>query len=323
MPFITDNSQLNFPKTDRAALGGGRDPVNYVTGAEWNKTCQSLIDVRAWIISGSYYGFVSGATNPNVSAGLSGTCGWMWMSSSKLPYFSTTSSDGLVTKQILLTGDGGGGSASTSSLDFLTRDLTVQRTIYSSGSIFAVGVTASAGIKTSLDLEAVRNLTIGGNASFVSLTGSGGAKFLDLEITRTFSVTNLTGSSFKTNLDLESARNLLVGNRINITGFITGSDSAWTAVTFQNSWANLAGFSSAGYRKDPLGYVHVRGVINAGTPDVAAFTLPAGYRPGGKLAFAGGGGATPSTYVNTDGTVVPNSSNTAAFLDAIIFLAEN
>jgi hypothetical protein len=56
---------------------------------------------------------------------------------------------------------------------------------------------------------------------------------------------------------------------------------AWTAPSFQNSWADFASGATyaAGYYLDPSGVVHLRGLITGGATNTVAFTLPAGYRP--------------------------------------------
>ena len=61
--------------------------------------------------------------------------------------------------------------------------------------------------------------------------------------------------------------------------------TAWTAVTFENSWTNAAGgYQAAEYRK--VGdMVHFRGRIAGGSSGTAAFTLPAGFRPPGGLSL--------------------------------------
>lgn len=105
-PFVTDNSTLPFPKSDRAPLPAGAVLQQHLTAAEYNQVCQSIIDVRAWFISGSYYGFLSSSTMPNVQMGLSGTVSAVWLSSSLHPYISTTSSSGLLTRKIALTPTG-------------------------------------------------------------------------------------------------------------------------------------------------------------------------------------------------------------------------
>jgi len=62
---------------------------------------------------------------------------------------------------------------------------------------------------------------------------------------------------------------------------------AWIAPTFTNSWVNYgSGFQSAGYRI--VGdMVQLRGLIKSGTLGLAAFTLPAGYRPTANLLLSG------------------------------------
>lgn len=64
-----------------------------------------------------------------------------------------------------------------------------------------------------------------------------------------------------------------------------GGIEAWRYVgdggqpAFQNSWHNLGlGQERAAFRKDRR-RVHLGGVMFGGAPDVAVFTLPAGYRP--------------------------------------------
>jgi hypothetical protein len=62
---------------------------------------------------------------------------------------------------------------------------------------------------------------------------------------------------------------------------------AWQTPTLTNSWVNFgAPYESAGYYKDPLGTVWVRGTIKNGSLNAAVFTLPTGYRPANDLPFA-------------------------------------
>lgn len=56
---------------------------------------------------------------------------------------------------------------------------------------------------------------------------------------------------------------------------------AWQVPTLQNGWVNYGdGWASAGYYKDSLGIVHLRGLVKGGTAAAAIFTLPVGYRIG-------------------------------------------
>jgi hypothetical protein len=66
----------------------------------------------------------------------------------------------------------------------------------------------------------------------------------------------------------------------------TVTPTAWTAVTFQNSWANYgSGWQTAQYRK--IGdIVYLRGLIAGGASATTAFTLPVGFRPPSSLLFA-------------------------------------
>jgi hypothetical protein len=77
---------------------------------------------------------------------------------------------------------------------------------------------------------------------------------------------------------------------------------------FANGWVNNgAPYQVAAFRKDPLGKVQIRGLINGGTINQPAFTLPVGYRPVGHQFFASeGGGAYARFTINaTNGTVTP------------------
>lgn len=84
----------------------------------------------------------------------------------------------------------------------------------------------------------------------------------------------------------------------------------------QNSWVNYTGAPVGGYAvtrfwKDPLGMVHVQGMVEAGTPPSVVFTLPAGYRPGKILilptyTFGGVGRIT----VGADGAVTVTVGHT-------------
>lgn len=112
---------------------------------------------------------------------------------------------------------------------------------------------------------------------------------------------------------------------------IVGSDGGLTS--FQNS--ATAGASPPKYYKDPFGTVHLQGDITGMTAnDVAAFTLPVGYRPGQLEAFAvriytpSVAETVGSIYIATDGTVkqgIPGSmsSTSQRWLSGITFRAEN
>jgi len=105
---------------------------------------------------------------------------------------------------------------------------------------------------------------------------------------------------------------------------MAGAQESITAIgggDFANSWVNYDdGYEPAGYWKDSLGIVHVRGLIKSGTSGQSAFTLPAGYRPPYPVLFpADSNGAFGAVRVLTDGKVVPYGSNTYFSLASISF----
>lgn len=106
---------------------------------------------------------------------------------------------------------------------------------------------------------------------------------------------------------------------------------AWAAPILLNAWANQGGaFETVGYLKDPLGFVHIKGVITGGASNTVVFTLPPGYRPGAStLNGASDGnalGAVAYVQIATNGNVlVVYSAGGGAFIgmSGITFLAEN
>lgn len=75
------------------------------------------------------------------------------------------------------------------------------------------------------------------------------------------------------------------------------------APTLLNSWTNFgSGYAPAGFYKDGLGRVHLRGTLN--TPTLThpstIFTLPSGFRPAEHLPFACLASGTPYVSVRVD-----------------------
>jgi hypothetical protein len=104
--------------------------------------------------------------------------------------------------------------------------------------------------------------------------------------------------------------------------------AAWTAPALINSWANSGGgFETAGYLKDPMGFVHLKGSIVGGTTATLAFVLPAGFRPGATTLSpsVGTGPSAVQVQIGTGGGVAPvlTSAGSAVGLSGITFLAEN
>jgi hypothetical protein len=97
-----------------------------------------------------------------------------------------------------------------------------------------------------------------------------------------------------------------------------------STIGYQNSWANVGGAYQTGrYMKDAAGFVHLSGPITGGTIGSAAFTLPAGYRPAGRLIFAANSTGVTRIDVAANGQVIPyTGSNGYGVLDGITFLGE-
>ena len=95
---------------------------------------------------------------------------------------------------------------------------------------------------------------------------------------------------------------------------------------FENNWVNFNAPTNetAGFLKDPFGFVHLKGLVKSGTVGTVIFTLPAGYRPSlAKIVAASGSDV--ATRDNTvtilvTGTVTANcATNTYFSLDGITF----
>jgi len=112
------------------------------------------------------------------------------------------------------------------------------------------------------------------------------------------------------------------------------AQETWKTPTFENLWANDANnvHYDAGYYKDTLGIVHLRGNLknlggtNMGV-DTKVFTLPAGYRPAKQYAFitAAYQGSSPVVRIDVSsagGVYVRTTYGSTIFLDGISFRAE-
>jgi hypothetical protein len=85
---------------------------------------------------------------------------------------------------------------------------------------------------------------------------------------------------------------LFVAGAITFGGVGSITVESWTAVTFAGTWTDYdtTVFSAAGYCKDPLGFVHLRGLVKRTGTGIGSgnpiFKLPAGYRPFRTKIFA-------------------------------------
>ncbi len=119
----------------------------------------------------------------------------------------------------------------------------------------------------------------------------------------------------------------VTASKLNLTG-VTGE--AWHLVgaagqpAFQNGWSNYGlGFAHAGFYRDPIGRVHLQGIVTGGSANSTVFTLPAGYRPRHAHAFAvaagSGAPALENVDVYTNGAVFAFGSANPVVLDGVSF----
>lgn len=73
-----------------------------------------------------------------------------------------------------------------------------------------------------------------------------------------------------------------------IINSINQTPEAWTEpTTLEGSWVNYgSGYANAGYMKDKLGFVHLKGLVKSGSMVDSIFILPSGYRPTANAIFA-------------------------------------
>jgi hypothetical protein len=87
---------------------------------------------------------------------------------------------------------------------------------------------------------------------------------------------------------------------------LTGSP--WIAPTLLGTWVNSGGSGeTVGYFKDPIGFVHLKGIVGGGTSGTTLFSLPAGFRPGATGLYPAGPGnaatSSASSQITAGGSV--------------------
>ncbi|MFZ5439963.1 MAG: hypothetical protein ACOZQL_08130 [Myxococcota bacterium] len=101
----------------------------------------------------------------------------------------------------------------------------------------------------------------------------------------------------------------------------------YTAATFFAGWENVGvAYQTAGFTKDALGFVHLRGTVRRSTGTSGTiFTLPAGMRPSALLQFPSRCGNDTICYVqvNNNGNVdfggASAGASSSLTLDGITF----
>ncbi len=133
------------------------------------------------------------------------------------------------------------------------------------------------------------------------------------------------GAGTTPRMTLSSAGNLSVTGTLSVTtARSTLAQEPWQVPTLFPGWSNRSGYSPAGYFKDSLGVVHLRGVLLTGGG--AIFALPPGYRPSATMLFqapTGGSIVTVQVEVQPSGFVFPVTNFSQYIsLDGITFRAE-
>lgn len=98
---------------------------------------------------------------------------------------------------------------------------------------------------------------------------------------------NARTATIRIGLKISSANREAWIDSVTVEKYDVGAQETWIAPTLLNSWVNYAsGWETAGYYKDSLGIVHVRGLVRSGTVGSPILNLPAGYRPALGIHFA-------------------------------------
>lgn len=100
--------------------------------------------------------------------------------------------------------------------------------------------------------------------------------------------------------------------------------TAWTDVTFQNSWVNFDAVSATQRRVQYMKeghWVSLRGVMSGGTLAATAFALPVGFRPTylNHVFPVVSNSLFGTITVEATGNVIPTGSNVWVFLDGVTY----
>lgn len=135
-------------------------------------------------------------------------------------------------------------------------------------------------------------------------------------------------SNLKTTVDTLAKTQADIATAVSVLQSVKASkvQPQWIAPTLLNGWVNFGGiYETAGYLKDAMGGVTLKGLIKSGTLNNPSFILPVGYRPTLLQHFiVNGGDAIATITIAVDGqvSVAVGSSASSAFtsLTGIRFL---
>lgn len=133
-----------------------------------------------------------------------------------------------------------------------------------------------------------------------------------------------TAKASEVNANFAAVKAAVDDNNARITALQTVA--TYTAPTFFTGWSNVgAPWMTAGYTRDAMGFVHLRGLVKQAGGTGNIFSLPAGFQPSANLQFAARCGDSSMCYVtiNSNGNVDFGGTAGAAAgsltLDGIVF----
>ncbi len=125
------------------------------------------------------------------------------------------------------------------------------------------------------------------------------------------------------NMGFGAIGQIVLNGAVSINGSVSIPQQGWQNPGFLNAWHNYgAPYNTAGYFKDSIGIVHLKGLVSGGLGGTILFVLPVGYRPAAReLHVAATSGAAPGRLdIATNGEVwVVAGSSDWFSLDGITF----
>lgn len=150
----------------------------------------------------------------------------------------------------------------------------------------------------------------GGNVGAMAFRASTGRA--DSGTDYPFQFVNYNGTSLTNKFLIASNGVVTVTNKVQLSGHTVWTDVADGSMS--NSYTNYGASYQVRHRKYPDNRVEIQGLINPGTLNTTAWTLPVGKRPNKILFFECRTNTGPGYFVvNTNGTVVPTSGGTNWF----------
>ena len=179
----------------------------------------------------------------------------------------------------------------------------------------ASGAITSRAIKNNtVSSKDIKNLTI--TAKDVKKNSLGGTSIRESRLGKVPNAAHADTADTATNAtNATNASNAAALGGATPASYAKVAQPSYTAPTLGAGFTNFGGgYAPAGYLKDTLGFVHLRGALSCPTGENTAFTLPVGYRPAqiefGPLGVGGQPGGNLS--VEPDGDVRPYLPGAAA-----------